>query len=135
MVEGNAWTSQRWQTFVRNHAQSIVACDFCLVVTATFRLLYVFVRDGARHAPHSALQCDGPSHSPNGTSSSCAKPSPLPMATASCCMTATAFSPSSSTSNIHILDSGSLKRRRSVPKPTPSVNGCWGRYGTKLGLP
>jgi putative transposase len=36
-------TSQRWRTFVRNHAQAIVACDFCVVVTATFRLLYVFV--------------------------------------------------------------------------------------------
>ena len=36
-------TSQRWTTFVRNHAQAIVACDFCVVVTATFRLLYVFV--------------------------------------------------------------------------------------------
>jgi putative transposase len=35
--------SQRWATFVRNHAQAIVACDFCVVVTATFRLLYVFV--------------------------------------------------------------------------------------------
>ena len=35
--------SQRWWTFVRNHAQAIVACDFCVVVTATFRLLYVFV--------------------------------------------------------------------------------------------
>jgi putative transposase len=28
---------------VCNHAQAIVACDFCVVVTATFRLLYVFV--------------------------------------------------------------------------------------------
>jgi transposase InsO family protein len=28
---------------VRNHAQAIVACDFCVAVTATFRLLYVFV--------------------------------------------------------------------------------------------
>jgi putative transposase len=36
-------SSQRWGTFVRNHAQVIVACDFCMVVTATFRLLYVFV--------------------------------------------------------------------------------------------
>jgi putative transposase len=35
--------SQRWQTFVRNHAKVIVACDFCMVVTATFRLLYVLV--------------------------------------------------------------------------------------------
>jgi putative transposase len=34
---------QRWSTFVRNHASAIVACDFCVVVTATFRLLYVLV--------------------------------------------------------------------------------------------
>jgi hypothetical protein len=34
---------QRWRTFVRNHAKAIVACDFCTVVTATFRLLSAFV--------------------------------------------------------------------------------------------
>jgi putative transposase len=34
---------QRWRTFVRNHAQAIVACDFCVVITATFHILYVFV--------------------------------------------------------------------------------------------
>jgi transposase InsO family protein len=40
---GKRATSQRWRTFVRNHAQAIVACDFCVVVTASFRLLYVFI--------------------------------------------------------------------------------------------
>ena len=34
---------QRWLTFVRNHAQVMVACDFFVVVTATVRTLYVFV--------------------------------------------------------------------------------------------
>jgi putative transposase len=34
---------QRWLTFVRNHARVIVACDFFVVVTATFRTLDVFV--------------------------------------------------------------------------------------------
>jgi putative transposase len=34
---GHRASSQRWQTFVRNHAQAIVACDFCVVVTATFQ--------------------------------------------------------------------------------------------------
>ena len=34
---------QRWLTFVHNHAKVIVACDFFVVVTATFRTLYVFV--------------------------------------------------------------------------------------------
>lgn len=35
--------SQRWATFVRNHAHAVVACDFFTVVTARFRILYVFV--------------------------------------------------------------------------------------------
>jgi putative transposase len=35
--------SQRWHTFVRNHVKAIIVCDFCVVMTVTFRLLYVFV--------------------------------------------------------------------------------------------
>ena len=34
---------QRWATFLRNHAKAIIACDLLVVVTATFRLVYVFV--------------------------------------------------------------------------------------------
>src|SRR5271155_2092558 len=34
---------QRWSTFLKNHAQAIIACDFCVVATVTFRILYVFV--------------------------------------------------------------------------------------------
>ena len=34
---------QRWRTFVRNHAKVMVACDFFVVITATFSTLYVFV--------------------------------------------------------------------------------------------
>lgn len=36
-------SSQRWTTFVRNHAQAIVACDFLVAVKGRFRILYVFV--------------------------------------------------------------------------------------------
>lgn len=35
--------SQAWSTFVRNHARSVLACDFFVAVTATFRVVYVFV--------------------------------------------------------------------------------------------
>ena len=36
-------SSQHWRTFVRNHAHSIVACDFLVVVTARFQVLCVFL--------------------------------------------------------------------------------------------
>jgi putative transposase len=35
--------TQAWSTFVRNHARSVLASDFFVVVTTTFRILYVFV--------------------------------------------------------------------------------------------
>ena len=38
---GKRSSSQRWSTFIRNHAQDIVACDVCVAVTVTFRILYV----------------------------------------------------------------------------------------------
>src|SRR4051812_2513932 len=34
---------QRWSTFLKNHANAIVACDFFTVVTVCFRVVYVFV--------------------------------------------------------------------------------------------
>ena len=33
----------RWSTFLKSHASAILACDFFVAVTATFRMLYVFV--------------------------------------------------------------------------------------------
>jgi hypothetical protein len=35
--------TQAWSTFVRNHARWVLASDFFVVVTATFRVTYVFV--------------------------------------------------------------------------------------------
>jgi len=35
--------TQAWRTFVRNHARCVLASDFFVVVTATFRVLYVVV--------------------------------------------------------------------------------------------
>ena len=45
---------QRWCTFLRNHAKAILACDFFVAVTATFRMLYVFVviEHGTRRLAH-----------------------------------------------------------------------------------
>jgi transposase InsO family protein len=46
--------SQTWRTFLENHLQQIVATDFLVVRTVSFRLLFVFVVVGhhRRHAVH-----------------------------------------------------------------------------------
>ena len=51
--------SPRWSTFIRNHATGIVACDFCVVVTVTFRVLYVFVviEHASRRLVHVNVTC------------------------------------------------------------------------------
>jgi hypothetical protein len=46
---------QRWATFVRNHAETIVACDLFTAVTTTFKILYVFVV--IDHGTRKILHC------------------------------------------------------------------------------
>jgi putative transposase len=36
-------SSQRWSTFLHTHARETLACDFFVCMTATFRLVYVFL--------------------------------------------------------------------------------------------
>ena len=45
---------QRWSTFLKNHAKAIIACDFFVAVTVTFRMMYVFVviEHGTRRLAH-----------------------------------------------------------------------------------
>jgi hypothetical protein len=50
----------RWSTFLRLHAQGIVACDFFIAVTATFRLLYVFVL--IEHRSRRLIHCNVTTH-------------------------------------------------------------------------
>jgi hypothetical protein len=40
-VPGTRTNAQAWSTFVRNHARAVLACDFCVAVSATFRVFYV----------------------------------------------------------------------------------------------
>lgn len=57
---GKRVQSQRWATFLRNHAQAIMACDFCVAITATFHLLYVFVV--IEHATRKILHVNVTAH-------------------------------------------------------------------------
>ena len=62
-VSGRPRSDQRWSTFLRNHAQAIVACDFFVAITtATFRLIYVLVVDAPQFPKTAALQCHEPPH-------------------------------------------------------------------------
>lgn len=45
---------------LKNHAKSILACDFFVAVTATFRLLYVFVV--IEHGSHRLVRVDVTAH-------------------------------------------------------------------------
>jgi len=50
----------RWSTFLRLHAQGIIACDFLVAVTATFRQLYVFVV--IEHRSRRLIHCNVTAH-------------------------------------------------------------------------
>ena len=50
----------RWSTFLRLHAQGIIACDFFLAVTASFRQLYVFVV--IEHHSRRLIHCNVTAH-------------------------------------------------------------------------
>ncbi len=50
----------RWSTFLRLHAQGIIACDFFLAVTVTFRQLYVFVV--IEHRSRRLIHCNVTAH-------------------------------------------------------------------------
>jgi hypothetical protein len=43
MVRPRRPPSQAWRTFLRNHAQDLIALDFFTVPTATFRVLFVLI--------------------------------------------------------------------------------------------
>jgi putative transposase len=50
----------RWSTFLRLHAPGIIGCDFFIAVTATFRLLYVFVV--IEHCSRRLIHCNVTAH-------------------------------------------------------------------------
>jgi hypothetical protein len=50
----------RWSTFLHLHAEGIVACDFFITVTATFRQLYVFVM--IEHCSRRLIHCNVTAH-------------------------------------------------------------------------
>jgi putative transposase len=66
-------SGQRWSTFVRNHANAMVACDFFASVTANFRIPYVFVAMEVDHAGFctaTSLSTRPPSGPPNSSANS-----------------------------------------------------------------
>jgi len=85
---------QRWSTFLRHHAQRIVACDFFVSITGTFQLLRVFGVIG--HVSRRILLIKVThNRQPPGRYNSCGRRSALAR-TNTCCAIATVSSPSKS---------------------------------------
>ena len=57
---GTPRRDQRWATFLKNHTAAIIACDFCVVATATFRVLYVLVV--MEHASRRIIHLNATAH-------------------------------------------------------------------------
>ena len=57
MVKRRGRPTQSWKTFLRNHADGIASCDFLIVPTIGFKLLYAFVvlGHGRRKLLHVAV--------------------------------------------------------------------------------
>src|SRR5208337_1340152 len=89
---GSPRGDQRWSTFLKNHAEAIIACDFCLVASATFRILYVLVV--MEHASRRIIHLNVTAIRPRpGPSNNCVKPFPQTTGTGLSFMTATRSSP------------------------------------------
>src|SRR5271166_6585410 len=52
---------QRWSTFLKNHAQAIIACDFCVVAAVTFSDSVCVCGHGTSFTPDHSRQRDSPS--------------------------------------------------------------------------
>ena len=67
LVRGRRPPSQTWRTFLRNHVGQIVAADFFVVPTATYRLLFVLVllAHDRRRIRHVAVTAHQPPGRPN----------------------------------------------------------------------
>ena len=111
--------SQRWLTFVRNHAQSIVACDFFVVVTARFRILYVFVL--MELSRRRILHYNVTDH-PSSDWTLQQLRAQMIIRTGSSSMTGTASSPRNWTKPLPPWVCAYCGRLFDPPKPTPDVN-------------
>ena len=59
-ANGEPRGDQRWATFLKNQARGIIACDFCVAVTATFRIFYVLVV--MEHASRRLIHLNATAH-------------------------------------------------------------------------
>jgi hypothetical protein len=118
---GHPRGDQRWSTFLRNHASAILACDFCIVVTATFRLLSVLIV--MEHQNRRIVHCNVTAiRRPPGPCSNCAKPSRPTTGTAFSSTIAMPYSRPISTNRFHGWTCVCSGHHGAAQRPTASAN-------------
>ena len=90
MVRRHKPPSQMWRTFLENHVQQLVATDFLVVRTVSFRLLFVLVVVG--HHRRQAIHFNVTAHpTAEWTARQIAEAFPWDSARVICCMIAIVF--------------------------------------------
>jgi putative transposase len=121
-------SSKRWRTFVRNHAQMIMACDFCVAVATTLRNLYLLVV--MEHATRTILHANDTGH-PTAVWTLQQLRAAIPAEYAYRFLMHARYSMFSQQfdQSVHYLGLRGLKTQCIAPKPMPCVSGGWARCG------
>jgi len=112
MVRRRGPASPTWMTFLRTHAAEMISCDFFIVPTVTFQILYVFLILAHHRRRFTSMSPPTPRRS--GPRSRSSRHSPTPTRRATSCAIATTSMAHFSTVASPVLESSKSRQHRGV---------------------